>query len=107
MEKSIQEELPRVNVILPENGEVHRMEKRIGIAGGRQCWNDEILSEVVASIREVELKGPFRVRELAEIWFGTEAITPTVVKFFEWCLSLEPRFFEQRYDNLFHLRQII
>lgn len=107
LEESIQEQLPRVNVILPENGEVHRMEKRKGIAGGRQGWSDGIVSEVVAFIRKMGLKGPFRVEELAEIWFGTEAITPVVVRFFEWCLSLEGQFFEPGTGNVFHLRQIV
>ena len=107
LKKSIQKELPLVNVILPKNGEAHRIEKRKGIAGGRQWWNDRIVSEVAASIRKMGMEGPFRIQELAEIWFGTEAITPIVVKFFEWCLSLDERFFARGSDNLFHLRQII
>ena len=107
LEESIQEEFPGVNVILPENGEMHRVEKRIGIAKGRQWNSDRILFEVSTFIRKMELKGPFRVQELAEIWFGTDGITPTMVKFFEWCLSLECRFFERGRDDLFDLRQSI
>ena len=106
LEKSIQEGLPGVNVILPENGEVHRIEKQIGIAGGRKLSSDRILHEVAAFVRKVERKGPFRVQELAGIWFGSEAITERVVKFFEWCLSLDGRFFERdRSSNLFRLKQ--
>lgn len=107
LKESIQEKLLSVNVILPANGEVHRIEKRVGIAGGRRLRSDRILSEVSAFIRKVEMKGPFRVRELAEIWFGTEAIIPLKVKFFEWCLSLDGRFFARGSGNLFHLRQIV
>ena len=104
LKESIQEKLPSVNVILPANGEVHRIEKRIGIAGGRRLRSDRILSEVSAFIRKVEMKGPFRVRELAEIWFGTESITPLKVKFFEWCLSLERQFFARESGDLLYLR---
>ena len=107
LEESIQAGLPNLNVILPKNGEEYRLERRRGIAEERRLWNDGIISEVVASIREMRLQGPFRARELAEIWFGTEAITPLRVKFFEWCLSLDGRFFARGSGNLFHLRQII
>lgn len=108
LKESIEKEFPDVNVILPENGEVHRIKNRRGIAEGRQWSNDRILSEVFAFVRKMELKGPFRVRELAEIWFGTEAITEVVVRFFEWCLSLESRFFEpDRSGKLFSPRQSI
>ena len=104
LDKSIQKELPDVNVILPENREVYRAEKRIGIAEGRRLSNDRALTEVAAFVRKMEWKGPFRVRELAEIWFGTEAVTPIVVKVFQWDLSLGSQFFECRSGDLFYLR---
>ena len=59
LEKSIQEELPSVSVILPKNREVHRIGKWKGIAGGKQWWNDRIVSEVAASIRKMGLEGHF------------------------------------------------
>ena len=105
--KSIHENYPSIDVVLPENGSVYPIKKWTGIAEGRPLSGDRILSEVSGFVRKMELKGPFHVQELAEIWFGTEAITPIAVKFFEWCLSLESQFFECRYDNLFYLRQII
>ena len=105
--KSVRKACPAVDVKLPKNGQAYTIEKRIGISRGRQLSHDRILSEVAAFVRKMERQGPFRVRELAEIWFGTEAITPAVVKFFELCLSLEGRFFERGYGNLFHLRQIV
>ncbi|MDE0010831.1 MAG: MBL fold metallo-hydrolase [Candidatus Poribacteria bacterium] len=106
--KSVCKACPAVDVKLPENGEVHRMEKRKGIAGGRKLSSDRILREVAAFVQKMGLTGPFRVRELAEMWFGTEGITPLAVKFFEWCLSLERWFFERdRSDNLFRLKQPI
>ena len=105
--KSVRKACPAVDVKLPENGQAYTVRKRIGIAGGRKLSGDRILREVAAFVQKMERQRPFRVRELAEIWFGTEAITPIAVKFFEWCLSLESQFFECRSDNLFYLRQII
>ena len=103
--KSVCKACPAVDVRLPENGQAYPIKKRIGISKGRRFSNNRI-SEIAAFVRKRQLKGPFRVRELAEIWFGTEAITPVVVAFFEWCLSLEGQFFERRTGNVFHLRQI-
>lgn len=104
--KSVRKACPAVDVKLPENGQAYPVKKRIGISRGRLLNNDRI-SEVAAFVRKMERNGPFCVRELAEIWFGTEAITPTVVKFFEWCLSLETRCFEREHGNVFHLRQMV
>ena len=67
---------------------------------------ERVLSEVHAYLLKIRKKGPFHVRELAELWFGSEAITEVVVKFFEWGLSLDRRFFERdRSGVLFHLKQ--
>lgn len=101
--KSVRKACPAVDVKLPENGQAYPVKKRVGISRGRLMNNDRI-PEVVAFVRKMEWKGPFRVRELAEIWFGTEGITPAVVKFFEWCLSLETQFFVRESDNIFSLR---
>ena len=104
--KSVCKACPAVDVKLSENGQAYTVRKRIGIAGGRKLSSDRILREVAAFVQKMGLTGPFRVRELAEMWFGTEAITPLAVKFFEWCLSLEYWFFERdRSDNLFRLKQ--
>lgn len=103
LKASIQEELPCVNVILPKNGEVYHA----GIAKGRQLSGERILSEVFAFVEKMEWNGPFHASELAEIWFGTNGVTPIVVKFFEWCLSLDRQFFERKSGDLFHLRQLI
>ena len=104
--KSARKACSTVDVKLPENGQTYLVKKRIGISRGRRFSNDRI-SEIAAFVRKRQLKSPFRVRELAEIWFGTEAITPAVVKFFEWCLSLETQFFARESDNVFSLRQIV
>ena len=104
--RSVRKAYPAVDVKLPENGGVYPIKKRVGISRGRLLNNDRI-SEVAAFVRKMEWKGPFRVRELAEIWFGTEGITPPVVKFFEWCLSLETQFFARESDNVFSLRQLV
>ena len=104
--KSVRKACPAVDVKFPKNGQVYPVKKRVGISRGRRFSNDRI-SEIAAFVRKMERNGPFRVWELAEIWFGTEAITPAVVKFFEWCLSLETRFFERGTGNVFHLRQIV
>ena len=104
--KSVCKVCPVVDAKLPENGQLYPIKKRIGISKGRRCSNDRI-SEVATFVRKMERKGPFHIRELAEIWFGTDAITEVVVKFFEWCLLLEDRFFERGSGNLFYLRQPI
>ena len=104
--KSVRKACPAVDVKLPENGQAYPVKKRVGISRGRLMSNDRI-PEIVAFVQKMEWKGPFRVRELAEIWFGTEGITPVAVKFFEWCLSLENRFFERRSGDVFFLRQIV
>ena len=106
LSKSVREACLSVDVQLPKNGQAYTVKKRVGIAGGRRLRSDRILSEVSAFVRKKGLKGPFRVQELAEIWFGTEATTRLKVEFFEWCLSLERRFFARGSGNLFHLRQI-
>lgn len=108
LSKSVRRACPAVDVKLPKNGRAYTVgRKRIGIAEGRKLSSDRILREVAVFVRKNEPEGPFSVRDLAEVWFGTEAITPTVVKFFEWCLSLPNRFFERGSGNLFHLRQIV
>ena len=105
--KSVRKACPAVNVKLPENGKPYPIKKRIGIARGRRHTMEKILAEVHAYLLKMQKKGPFHVRELAEIWFDSEAITEVVVKFFEWCLWLDGRFFERKDGNLFHLRQPI
>lgn len=103
--KAVRKRFPAIDVKLPENGRTYPVRKRVGIAGGRRSHCDRILSEVFAFIKKMGWRGPFRVRELAEIWFDTDRITPTVVTFFEWCLSLESRFFERGSNGLFYPRQ--
>lgn len=102
--KSVRKACRSVDVKLPENNGVYPIKKRAGLAQSRRSRSDRILSEVAAFVRNKQLKGPFRVRDLAEIWFGTEAITPVVIKFVEWCLSVEWRFFEETSGNSFKLR---
>ena len=101
--KSVRKAFPSIDVKLPENGQKYSIEKWDGIGRGRRLSTDRI-REVAAFVRKRNLKGPFRIRELAEIWFGSEAITEIVVKFFEWCLSLDRKFFRRGSDNLFYLQ---
>ena len=103
--KSACEKFPHIDVKLPENGKSYSIVKRKGIFNGRRSHCDRILSEVFAFVRKMDRTGPFRVRELAEIGFGTDATTPVAVAFFQWCLRLDMRFFECGDDNLFYLRQ--
>ena len=103
--KSVRKACPAVYVELPENGKVYSsIEKRNGIARGRRHTMERILSEVHAVLLKMQKKGPFHVRELAVFWFDSEAITEVVVKFVEWCLSLDREFFRRGSDNLFYLR---
>ena len=106
LSKSLREKFPTIDVILPKNHMMYPVRKQAGIARGRQLNNYRILSEISAFVRKMKLKGPFRVRELAEIWFGTEATTLRSVEFFELCLSWCPMFFvpDRRSSDLFRLR---
>ncbi len=104
-------------VQLPKNGGAYTVEPmssklqkgygrrvpRAGIAGGR-ALSEETLAEVHAYVVETGLKGPFRVQELAEMWFGTELTTPTEVEAFRLLLSGTRGFFEADYRRayLFH-----
>ena len=101
--KSVRKAFPSIDVKLPENGQIYPVKKWNGIGRGRRLSTDKI-REVAAFVEKRELEGPFRIRELAEIWFGSEAITAVVVKFVEWCLSLDREFFRRGSDNLFYLR---
>ena len=103
--KSVRKKFPDIDVKLPENGKSYSVGKQDGLCKRRRLRCDRILSEVFDFVRKMERKGPFRVRELTEIWFGTEATTQIAVKFFQWCLSLDVRYFERRSDGLFYLRQ--
>ena len=78
----------------------------IGIARGRRHTMERALSEVHRCLLKKQKKTTFHVRELAEFWFGSEAITEVVVRIFKWWLSLDGRFFERdRSSNLFRLKQ--
>ena len=102
--KSVRKAFPSIDVKLPENGRMYPVKKWKGIGRGRRLSTDKI-REVAAFVRKRELEGPFRIRELAEIWFGSETITEVVVKFVEWCLSLDREFFRRGSNNLFYLRE--
>ncbi|MDE0014572.1 MAG: MBL fold metallo-hydrolase [Candidatus Poribacteria bacterium] len=102
--KSVHKAFLSIDVQLPQNGEVYSIEKRIGIACGSRHTMERVLSELHACLLEMRKKGPFHTRELAEFWFGSEAITEIVVKFVEWCLSLDREFFRRGSNNLFYLR---
>ena len=106
LSKSIQEKFPGIDVVLPENGKTYIVEKREGIAEGRNLSHDRILQEVAVFCAKIRQKGPFCIPVLAEMWFGTEGITPLTIKFFEWCLSLDGRFFE-RESGQYHLRESV
>ena len=103
--KSVRKRFPAIDVKLPENGKSYSIRKQDGLCKGRRLRCDRILSEVFAFARKTERKGPFRVRELTEIWFGTEATTQIAVKFFQWCLSLDVQYFKRGTDDLYYLRQ--
>ena len=104
--KSVRKRFPDIDVKLPENGKSCSVGKQDGLCAGRRLRCDRILFEVFAFVRKMEWKGPFRVRELTEIWFGTEATTQIAVNFFQWCLSLDVRYFKQGADDLFYLRSV-
>ena len=104
--KSIREECPSVTVELPANGCTYTVEKHPGIAEGRSLDHSRILAELYAFVLRGGLEGPFSARQLAEIWYGTEATTFRAVEFFELCLLwLGSQFFKRTSDDQFYPRQ--
>ena len=105
----VRERSPAVDVQLPENGGEYTYTKQVGIAGGRRLRLDK-LSEVYAYLVEREANGPFRVRELAEIWFGTEWTTLKEEKLFGLLLLLDWQTLfvrDRQSPNLFHLSRTV
>ncbi len=107
-------------VHLPENGGTYTMDSlptgrgksygrripRAGIAGGRALSNDTLM-DVRAYVVETGAKGPFRVQELAEIWFGTEMTTPSESEAFRLLLTAsKQQQFEPDYRRpfLYHVK---
>jgi len=107
-------------VQLPENGGSYTVEveqtrsrkgygrrvPRAGIAGGR-ALSDTTLEEVRAYVVETDAKGPFRVQELAEMWFGSEMTTLSEVEAFRLLLREGRRYFEpdRRRPFLYHVAE--
>jgi len=81
---------------------------RSGIGGGR-ALNEGTLEEVRAYVIETEIKGPFRVQELAEMWFGSLATTLSEVEAFRLLLREGRRYFEpdRRRPFLFHVTETL
>ena len=104
LSRSVQKTSPNVGVKLPKNGCKYTYTKRVGIARGREFCRYRI-SEVYDLVMNLGSKGPFRVRELAEMWFGTEKMTLINEKVFhlslKWCWQ---EFFvpDRRSPDLFH-----
>ena len=104
--ESVRERSPAVDVQLPKNSDEYTYTKRAGIADGREFCRQRI-SELYDSLVKAGEKGPFRVRELAEIWFGTERTTLKEEKWIQLILAkVRQKFFVQdsRFRDLFHLR---
>lgn len=107
-------------VQLPENGGSYtvtvdasrgrkgygRRVPRSGIAGGNPL-SETTLNEVRSYVIETETKGPFRVQELAEMWFGTEMTTLSEVEAFRLLLRDGRRYFEpdRRRPFLYHVTE--
>ena len=87
--ESVRESSPAVDVRLPKNGRTYTYTKHVGISNGKQSSNCRILAELNAYLRRIRATGPFRVRELAEYWFGTEATTLLEEKLFQFFLTLD------------------
>ncbi len=104
LSRSVQKTSPNIGVKLPKNGCKYTYTKRAGIARGREFCHYRI-SEVYDFVMNMGSKGPFRVRELAEMWFGTEKMTLINEKVFhlslKWCWQ---EFFvpDRQSPDLFH-----
>ncbi len=107
--ESVRKRSPAVDVQLPENNGEYTYTKRAGIAEGRRLRLDN-LSEVYAYLMARGAKGPFRVRELAEIWFGTERTTLKKEKLFGLLLALDWQTLfvrDSQSPDLFRLRRTV
>lgn len=101
---SVRSAVPNVGVTRPENGPANPDRNHPGISRGRHLANDRILAELAARLLKIGSTRPFTARELAEVWFGTDATTPIKEAFLQWCLSLDWRFFA-RDREVFYLRR--
>ena len=107
--ESVRERSPAVDVQLPKNGGEYIYTKRAGIADGREFCRQRI-SEVYDYLVKAGEKGPFRGRELTEIWFGTEWTTLKEEKLFGLLLALDWQTLfvpDRRFPDLFHLRRTV
>ena len=107
--ESVRERSPAVDVQLPKNGGEYTHTKRVGIADGREFCRQRV-SELYDFLVKAGEKGPFRTRELAEVWFGTEWTTLKEEKLFELLLSLDWRTLfvrDRRFPDLFHLSRTV
>ena len=102
--ESVRGAVPNVDVTLPENGCASTARKQPGLSRGRHLANDRILAELSALIHQVGYSRAFTARELAEMWFGTEATTSLAAAFLQWCLSLDWRFFVRDRDVFYPRR---
>ena len=102
--ESVRSAVPNVDVTLPENSRAYPVQRHPGISRGRHLANDRILAELSASILQIGYSRAFTSWELAEMWFGTDAMTPLAAAFLQWCLSLDWRFFA-RHRNVFYPRR--
>ncbi len=87
--ESVRNSSPTVDVRLPENGRTYTYTKRAGITNGKQFGNYRILAELNSYLQKIGATGPFRARDLAEYWFGTEATTLFEEKLFQLFLTLD------------------
>ena len=103
--ESVRSAVPNVDVTLPENSRAYTVQRHPGISRGRHLANDRILAELSASILQIGYSRAFTSWELAEMWFGTDAMTPLTAAFLQWCLSLDWRFFASHRDVFYPRRQ--
>ena len=97
--------VPNVEVTLPENGRVYSVREHPGISRGKHFANDRILAELSDHLLQIGYTRSFTAWELAEMWFGTSAMTRLKEAFLQWCLSLDWRFFARDRDVFYRRRQ--
>lgn len=101
---SVRSAVPNVDVTRPENSRAYTVQRHPGISRGRHLANDRVLAELAALLLKIGYTRPFTARELAEVWFGTDATTPLAEAFLQWCLSLDWRFFARDRDVFYPRR---
>ena len=93
LSESLCARFPKIDVTQPKNGKTYSVTWREGICNGRRLPHNRILEELFVFLSKKGFNGPFSANDIAEHWYGSDQICSFKVKFFEWSLLLDSKFF--------------